>query len=79
MDTRAIKKAVKLAGGQAKLAKAIGVSQAAVSKWCLGKNPVGVDYCEAIAKHVGNKVRPRDLRPDMARLFAAQPAQTKAA
>lgn len=60
-----IKKAVAACGGQAALAKAIGVSPAMVYQWLTGRRPVPAERCAAIETATEGNVTRADLRPDL--------------
>lgn len=59
-----IQVACKSVGGQASLARAIGVSPAVVNQWVSGVRPVPVERCVAIERATHSAVTRRDLRPD---------------
>ncbi len=59
-----IEKAIKTCGTQAKLASAIGVTQAAVSKWLSGST-IRAEYAVAIELATNSQVTRADLRPDL--------------
>jgi DNA-binding transcriptional regulator YdaS (Cro superfamily) len=63
MDTTSITTAIKAAGGQVKLAQAIGVSQSLVSLWASGRLVVPIETCPKIELATG--VRAEQLRPDV--------------
>lgn len=71
--TKAITKAVEAAGGQTRLASAIGVSQQMVWQWVNGRRPVPGTYCIAIEQAAAGKVTRYDLRPD---IFGPAPTRT---
>lgn len=58
-------RAVEIAGGQHKLAEAIGCSQAAVSGACTGRKRFSARCCVEIERLTGGLVRCEDLRPDI--------------
>ncbi|AFU18670.1 MULTISPECIES: transcriptional regulator [Actinobacillus] len=60
---KAIKKAAKLIGGQAELAKHFGISMRAVSKW--GSNRVPAEHCPEIERLTNGEVTCEQLRPDV--------------
>ncbi|MDM1757170.1 MULTISPECIES: Cro/CI family transcriptional regulator [Acinetobacter] len=59
----AFDKAVKFAGSSAALARGIGLTPWAVSKWNIEKIPE--DRCEAIEEFTQGKVKAEELRPDI--------------
>lgn len=59
-----IKQAVALCNGQSSLARACGVSQAAVGKWLNGAK-MDVAHVSSIVKATNGAVKPEDLRPDV--------------
>ena len=60
----AIQSAADHLGGQAALARAIGVAPPTVNQWIKGKRPVPVEQCLAIEQATSGKVTRRDLRPN---------------
>lgn len=62
----AIAEAIRRAGGQTALAKAIGVSQPTISEWLHGKKPVIAEKVPEIEALTG--VRAERLHPAFARL-----------
>ena len=72
MET-ALERAVKAAGGQAGLARAIGISQPSVWHWVNKTKRVPAEF---VLKVEGASGVPRhELRPDMFEAVAAQPEQ----
>lgn len=71
MNIEPINKAADACGGQAHLAKAIGVTPAAVNQWVNGLRPVPPGRCIAIEKASGGAVTRYDLRPDVFGTVAA--------
>ncbi len=65
MSTIALKKACELAGGQAALAKLLGVTPGAVYQWVVGKRPIPAEQCPRIERAINGGVRCEDLRPDV--------------
>jgi DNA-binding transcriptional regulator YdaS (Cro superfamily) len=63
-------RAIDIAGGVVKLAKAVGVVQAAVSNWRARGGTVPVEHCIAIERVTSGQVRCEQLRPDRAEDFA---------
>lgn len=59
----AFESAVQIAGSQAALARGIGITPWALSKWNLLKIPT--DRCEQIQKFTENQVLAEHLRPDI--------------
>lgn len=57
-------KACEAAGGQAELARKLGVSPSAIQQWRTGLRPIPIQYCSAIEKATGGLVTRKDLRPD---------------
>ena len=66
----ALQTAIKLAGGQTKLAKAIGVRQGHVWTMLNREGYAAIDYVVAIEKAVDAKITRYDLRPD---IFGGKP------
>jgi len=71
-----IKTAIAIVGTQKELAKACGVSQAAVQKWLHNKAKVAPQNVAPIVKATDGKVQAYQIRPDLPSLF---PHPTKAA
>lgn len=63
-----IKKAVDVAGSQAALARACGVSSVAVFRWLNGRR-VKADYVMSIVKAANGEVKAYQIRPDLPDLF----------
>lgn len=61
--TAAIRRAVEIAGSQAKLGQLIGVSQTGVASW-LRLKTIPVEHCPAIEKATAGRVTCEQLRPD---------------
>ncbi|EGT4273779.1 helix-turn-helix domain-containing protein [Cronobacter sakazakii] len=64
-----IKTAIAIVGTQKELAKACGVSQAAVQKWLYGKAKVSPQNVASVVKATGGKVQGHEIRPDLPGLF----------
>lgn len=64
-QTQALAKAIEVVGTQAALAKALGVTQQAVSYWVTTETPVPAEYCGAIEKATAGEVKRAQLRPDI--------------
>ena len=62
-----LRKAVKIAGGQAALAKAINVSQPRVWNWIHRDHHVPAKFVLPICEAIDFKLQPADLRPDVFR------------
>jgi len=60
----AISRACKYVGGQAALARAVGVPPAFVFQWLNNKRPVPVSRCPAIEQATNGAVTCEELRPD---------------
>lgn len=60
-----LEKAIRLAGGQVRLAEKIGKQQQHVSYWLKAKNGVPAEYAKAIEDAVEGQVRRDELRPDI--------------
>lgn len=73
----ALAEAIRRAGGQSALARAIGVSQPTVCEWLYGKRPVIADTVPEIEALTG--VPAERLHPAFARLKKLRAAQNKAA
>ncbi len=66
---KAIKAAIAIVGTQKELAKACGVSQAAVQKWLHGKAKVAPQNVASLVAATGGKVGAYQIRPDLPGLF----------
>ena len=64
-----IKTAIGIAGTQKDLAKACGVSQAAVQKWLHNKTKVAPENVTALVEATGGKIKAYEIRPDLKELF----------
>lgn len=64
-----VTKACEVVGGQAELARRLGVTPAAVQQWRSGKRPVPALQANAIERETEGAVTRRDLRPDDAHLI----------
>jgi DNA-binding transcriptional regulator YdaS (Cro superfamily) len=62
--TTPAQQAIRIAGSQMALARAVGVSQAAVSKWALGGR-VSAENALGIERATSGQVSAADLRPDI--------------
>ena len=60
-----ILRAVEISGGQAKLAEACHVTQAAVSKWARGESVISAENALRVERATGGMVTAHDLRPDV--------------
>lgn len=65
MDKHPIERAALVAGSQAALAQALGVTRAAVNQWKEPGRRVPAEHCPAIERATGGAVRCEDLRPDV--------------
>ncbi|MBN3848172.1 helix-turn-helix domain-containing protein [Paraburkholderia sp. Ac-20342] len=63
MTKEHIEKAILIAGSQASLAKAIGVTQQTISNWKEG-GAIRPEYCSRIERFTDGAVTRQDLRPD---------------
>jgi DNA-binding transcriptional regulator YdaS (Cro superfamily) len=79
MDTKAIKRACELAGGQTGLARRLKVSQGLVWQWVAGRLPVAAKRCLPIEDATGGKVTRYQLRPDVFGAPPSGPADQQAA
>jgi len=59
-----MQRAADACGGQAKLARLIGVTNPTVNQWVRGSRPVPIERCPDIERATGGAVTRRDLRPD---------------
>lgn len=60
-----ILKAADLLGGQASLARAMGVQPPTVNQWAKGDRPIPAERCPQIEQLTKGSVRCEDLRPDV--------------
>lgn len=65
MNTTVIRKAVVAAGGNAVLAKTIGVQPSLVSQWVTGRRPVAPRWSIAIEGASGGAVTRYELHPEI--------------
>jgi DNA-binding transcriptional regulator YdaS (Cro superfamily) len=65
MDTSAIERACDIAGGQAALARKIGVHVSFPNQWVKGRRPVPAERCPSIEKATARQVTCEQLRPDV--------------
>jgi len=63
MDTTPLRKACKIAGGQAALGRLIGRNQSTIWNWL--QNGIPSDDCPAVEKAVKGEITRYDLRPDV--------------
>jgi DNA-binding transcriptional regulator YdaS (Cro superfamily) len=66
---QAIERAIRAAGGQSKLAAAIGVTPPAIAEWRHGARPVPPARCVQIERITGGAVMRWDLRDDWAEIW----------
>ncbi|EDS5034007.1 helix-turn-helix domain-containing protein [Salmonella enterica subsp. enterica serovar Wandsworth] len=76
MSENAIQKAVRLAGGQSALARAVGVTQGAVWKWLNNLQKVSPENAVAISIATRGEVKPYELRPDIPLVFPRPTEET---
>jgi DNA-binding transcriptional regulator YdaS (Cro superfamily) len=65
MDKKALRAACDLIGGQAALARYLGVKPPTVNQWVKSERPVPAERCPAIERATSGAVRCEDLRPDV--------------
>lgn len=65
MEEKPILVACSIAGSQAALSRAIGVSPPTISQWISGARPVPAERCPEIERATSGAVRCEDLRPDV--------------
>jgi DNA-binding transcriptional regulator YdaS (Cro superfamily) len=70
MAQTVLQKAVAIAGSQAKLAEAVGVTQQTVSYW-VANNQVGAKHVLAVSRLTG--LAPHDLNPEVFEAPAEEP------
>lgn len=68
---KAIDKAIKHAGSPAKLAEMLGVTVAFIYQIRAGDRPIPPNQAASIEKATKGHVTARQLRPDLAKIFAA--------
>ena len=71
-----LKKAVAISGGQAALARLLGLKQQHISWWINKSKRVPAEHVIAIERAVGGAVTRHDLRPDV---FGPAPNEERAA
>ena len=64
-----LSRACGLVGGQAELARLLGVSSPVVNQWVKGKRPIPLDRCVDIERMTSGRVTCEQLRPDKADAF----------
>lgn len=70
MTNAIIQHAVDIAGSQQKLANLCGVKQPTVWRWLHGGG-IDAKYVIAISKATNGRIKPYEIRPDLADLLAA--------
>ncbi|MCU1787490.1 helix-turn-helix domain-containing protein [Pectobacterium polaris] len=65
MAREGIKRAIRMAGSQKKLADILGVSQPTVWRWLHGKKKPSIDSVKTIEKVTAGTVTCEELRPDV--------------
>jgi len=65
MSKKALQKAVNICGGQASLARAIGVTQPNIWYWLNDGKHVPAEHCASIETATSGEVTRHDLRPDL--------------
>ena len=65
----AVKKAIKIAGSQESLGKAIGRSQSLIHSWLYGQKKVSVSSVPDIVEFTKGAVKAHELRPDLPKVF----------
>lgn len=63
--------ACNMLGGQARMAKALGITGPAIGQWVTGLRQVPLERCVQIQRMTSGAVTMDDMRPDMAEVFAA--------
>lgn len=63
--TTAILNACHLVGGQASLARSLGLSSPTINQWVMGVRPIPAERCPAIEKITAGAVTCEELRPDV--------------
>ena len=76
--TKAITRACLVVGGQAELARAVGVSPGAVNQWCKGIRAVPAERCPLVERATRGLVRCEEMRPDIAWSVLRQASQQAA-
>ena len=64
-----LSKVVAFLGGDAALARELGISAPAVSQWRKRGTPIRAEFCAAIERATGGAVTRKELRPDDWRLI----------
>lgn len=65
MEMQAITQAASAVGGQAQLARLLGVTPPTVNQWISGTRQVPAERCPAIERATNGAVRCEELRPDV--------------
>lgn len=63
-STEAVQRASRIQGGNAALARALGVKPPTVQQWVKGERPVPPNRCVAIERLTQGGVTRKELRPD---------------
>ena len=64
-DVLPIVEACEVVGGQAVMARSLGVTPAAVNQWCKGLRAVPAERCPAIQRLTHGRITCKQLRPDV--------------
>jgi DNA-binding transcriptional regulator YdaS (Cro superfamily) len=65
MTKQPILQACAIVGGQAAMARTLGVKPPTVNEWIKSKRPIPAERCPAIERATSGAVRCEDLRPDV--------------
>ena len=74
-----INRACVAVGGQAAMARLIGVSPPTINQWIKGDRPVPAERCPAVERATRGVIRCEDLRPDVDWSVLRTPAKRKPA
>lgn len=78
--SNAILKAADILGGQASLARAMGVQPPTVNQWAKGARPIPAERCPQIERLTSGGVKCEELRPDVNwAVLRAKPRKAKEA
>lgn len=78
LDMKSINRVIEIQGNQEVVAKAIGVTQGAVSQWALGNIGIDIGYYEPLSKLSNGELNPSDFLADEIERRKAKKKQRKA-
>lgn len=78
MDANPLLRACEIVGGQAELARRLGIKPPTVNQWIKGGRPVPADRCPAIERATDRAVTCEELRPDVDWAYLRQSSRSAA-